>query len=164
MANNQGKAAYWVNSDGLVVPFGPRTQANKRPGVSDSAANHHTLQLKFTYNDLPSGGGSDSGQPQIPANAVIHSGYVYVTTAFANTTGLTIGLNTVADVAIDADGLLASKAAAALTDETSVTLDGALVGTTIGANPGYIVAADASGNSTAGEAELVLHYYIPDRF
>lgn len=164
MANNQGKAAYWVNGDGLVVPYGPRTQANVRPAVSDSTSNIHTLRLKLKYNDLPTGGGTDSGQAHIPANAVIHSGFLYVTTAFADTTGLTIGLNTVADVAIDADGLLASKAAAALTDETSVALDGDLVGTTIGTAPGYVVAADASGNSSAGEAELVIHYMIPDRF
>jgi len=164
MANNQGKNAYWVNSDGLVVPFGPREQANVRGGVNDSAGNVHTIRVKFAYNDLPTGGGSDSGSPAIPANAVILEGYVYVTTAFADTTGLTIGLNTVADVAIAAAGLLASKAAAALTDETKIALDGTLVGTTIGASRGYIVAADAGSASTAGEAELVVRYMIPDRF
>ena len=162
MANNQGKAAYWVNNDGLVVPFGTRSSANVRPGVSISEGNVHTLQLKLKWNDLPTGGGDDSGQPQVPANAVIHSGYIYVTTAFAGTTAFTIGLNDVDDNAIDADGLLTSKAAAALTDETYIALDGALLQTTIGATAGYIIAAETA--STAGEAELVLNYYIPDRF
>jgi len=161
MANNTGYSAHWVNNDGLVVGYGPFDVSNVRPGQNDSGGNTHTLRLKFAWNDLPTGGGSDSGQPQVPANAVILEGYIYVTTAFLNTTSLTIGLNTVADVAIDADGLLAAKAAAALTDETKIALDGALVGTTIVANPGYIIAAQA--NSTAGEAELVVVYMIPDR-
>lgn len=164
MANNQGKSAYWVNNDGLVVPYGPRVQANSRGGENDSSGNLHTIRTTIKWNDLPTGGGSDSGSPQVPANAVIMEGYLYVTTAFADTTGLTIGLNTVADVAIDADGLLTTKAAAALTDETKLALDGNLVGTTIGAAAGFVIAADASSNSTAGEADLVIVYMIPDRF
>jgi hypothetical protein len=162
MANNQGKSAYWVNDDGLVVPFGPRVSANIRGGLNASEANEHVYWAKFDWDDLPTGGGSDSGQPQIPANAVVLSGFIYVTTAFADTTALTIGLNTVADVAIDADGLLLSKAAAALTDETRINFDGALIGTSIGANPGYLIAAETA--STAGSAEIVIVYMIPDRF
>lgn len=164
MANNQGKAAYWVNNDGLVVPYGPRDTANVRGGVNNSEGNNHTIRIKFAYNDLPTGGGKDSGSPAIPANAVVTDGYLYITTAFADTTGLTIGCNDVDDNVIDADGLLKTLAAVALTDETKIALDGDLLGTTIGAAAGYIVAADAGGNSTAGEAELVVNYMIPDRF
>jgi hypothetical protein len=163
MANSLGKAADWTNDDGLVIGFGPREPANTRGGKLPGDGAVNTISVKFAYNDLPVGGNNDSGQPQIPANAVILDGYVYVTTAFADTTGLTIGLTNLAGTAIDADGLLTTKAAAALTDETKVALDGALVGTTIGAAAGFLVAADASGNSTAGVAELVVNYYVPTR-
>ena len=163
MANSQGKATDWTNSDGLVVGFGPRDQANSRGGKHSTAGVVQTIELEFAYNDLPLGGNNDGGDPQVPANAVILDGYIYITTAFADTTGLTIGLQTVAGAEIDNDGLLETLAAVALTDETKVAFDGALVGTTIGAAAGYIVATDASGNSTAGKATLVLNYMVPAR-
>jgi len=161
MANNLGKAADWTNDDGLVVGYGPRVAADVRGGQFSTRGAVQSIELNLTWDDLPIGGNNDTGQPQIPANAVITGGNLYVTTAFAATTAFTLGLTNAAGTAIDADGLLTSKAAAALTDELTVALDGALIGTTIGTATGFIVGAETA--STAGAAVLVVNYYIPIR-
>lgn len=161
MANSQGKASDWTNKDGLVIGYGPRVQANTRGGRLNTRGTVQEIKVDLTWDDLPAGGNGDVGEPAIPANAVILGGYVYVTTAFAATTALTIGLIQSDGTAIDADGLLTSKAAAALTDETKIALDGALVGTTIGTAIGQLVAAES--DSTAGAATLVVEFVVPGR-
>ncbi|MGW8181036.1 MAG: hypothetical protein ACWGQW_20075 [bacterium] len=160
MANNQGKAYDWTNNDGLVAVYGPRTSANTRGGKLNTRGTIQELKINFTYDDLPGSSVADSGSPSIPADAVILGGYLMVNTAFADTTGLTIGLNNLAGSAIDADGLLETVAAVALTADTKLAFDGDLVGTTIGAAIGYPVVADASSNSTAGSGTIVIEYLI----
>lgn len=163
MSNSQGKASDWTNGDGLVVGFGPREPANARGGHHSTDGVVMTVQQEIAWNDLPLGGINEGGPPLIPANSVILDGYIFVTTAFLNTTGLTIGLQQIDGTEIDNDGLMTTKAAAALTDELKVAFAGALVGTSIGAAGGYIVATDAGSASTAGKATLVLNYMVPGR-
>ena len=160
MSNSQGKAGDWTNNDGLKTVYGPRTSANSRGGKLSTMGVVQELKMNIAWNDLPAGGDNDGGAPSVPADAVILGGYLMVNTAFADTTGLTIGLQQVDGTEIDNDGLLTTKAAAALTADTKLAIDGALLSTTIGANRGYVVATDASGNSTAGTGTLVIEYMI----
>ena len=159
MANTQGKAADWTNNDGLVVVYGPRVSANSRGGKLSTMGTVQELKLNIAWDDLPPGGVNDSGMPHIPADAVILGGYLMVNTAFLNTTGLTIGLQTNAGAEIDNDGLLETVDAAALTADTKVAFDGALVSTDV-ASTGYVVVTDASGNSTAGSGTIVIEYLL----
>jgi hypothetical protein len=78
-------------------------------------------------------------------------------TAWVGGTNLTIGLYQANGTVIDADGLVAATITATLTANKVVTGAGALVGTTIGANAGQLVAA-TTGTYTAGTARVVVKF------
>jgi len=72
-------------------------------------------------------------------------------------TNLTIGLYTPAGVAIDADGLVVATVTASLTANKVIAGGGALVGTTVGAAAGQLVAA-TTGTYSAGTARVVVKF------
>lgn len=104
----------------------------------------------------------DANDAFIPAGAYITSASVVVTTAFtsAGAAALNIGLYNAAGTAIDADGVDAAVALAALGANKAVACDGALVGgtATVGAANAYVGVDYDTAAYTAGAAKLVIEY------
>lgn len=161
----------YTNADGLTRREGPRKSVTGLPRQAPSVGPKKSLVVDFEYNNLPgldqdAGGGSTedtfgNAQAYIPANSYITAAYLIVNADWATADGgtLTIGLATKAGVDIDADGIDAAIAAAALDTGDVVACNGDLVGgtLTIGAADGYVTAAIAN-TFTTGEARLVIEY------
>lgn len=154
----------YVNADGLeILTAGEAGTAAKRgTAVSPKKA----LVMTLTGTDL----GSSADTPQdhdafIPAGSYIVSASLIVTTAWtsAGSATLTIGAYQQDGTTVDADGIDATVALAALAANKGVACDGALVGgtATVGANDVYIEANYGTAAFTAGEAKLVIEYIEP---
>lgn len=159
-----------TNTDGLIVNYGARDVALPNWTTYGNGP-FKTLVVDFSYAALPAfdqdaGGGttedSFSGIPAfIPAGCKITRAWLDVGTAFASGTSYNIGLYQRGGTVIDADGIDAAVATAALAAGYMIACDGALVGaqsanTTL-ANDAYVVVA-ATGTFTAGTAKLVIEY------
>ena len=142
---------------GVANHYGVRSTNNKYGGQeSTNEGIVKSAEWSFSYDNLSAV--LDSNLPQtIPANASIIEATLYVDDAWVGGTNLTIGLYQADGTVIDADGLVAATASAALTVNIVVTGGGALVGTTIGAAAGQLVAA-TTGTYTAGTARVVVKY------
>lgn len=116
-----------------------------------------TLQVTFSYDDLPAASSDDNLILTIPANSVLVSADIRVHTAFAGGTSYDFGLAETDGTAIDADGIDAAVATAALTAGAYIACDGALIGANIGSADGQITVA-ATGTYTAGKATLTVVY------
>src|SRR5690606_6507600 len=97
----------------------------------------------------------------IPANALLESAKLFVTTAF-------VGTNAVMDIstynastgaAIDDDGIDVAVATATLADNAVVTCDGALIGTFLAADS-QVRISYATAAFAAGEATLIIEYVV----
>ena len=142
---------------GVASHYGVRTSNNSLGGQESTKEGIvKSAEWSFSYDNLSATLNSNLAQT-IPANASIVEATLYVDTAWVGGTNLTIGLYTPAGVAIDADGLVAATVTATLTANKVVTGAGALVGTTIGANAGQLVAA-TTGTYTAGSARVVVKF------
>jgi hypothetical protein len=149
-----GKNATWLNDDGLVVGFGPRSSANQYPGKIQGNGAAKALEFEIAYNSLPDNVNGDGGMNYIPANSSIISCTLVGQTAWTDLTDFDLGLQQMDGTEIDNDGLIASEAA--ITAGEVVTGAGALIGTTIGAADGYLTATAA--NATAGTATVRIVY------
>lgn len=149
----------FTNSDGLTILTNEdqgrvATKGGKAPNVT------YERELRFDLDAtaLPAAGGQ-TFDVFVPAGSYIESARLIVTTAFAGGTNVTIGLAQRNGTPIDADGIDATVATAALAANKVVRCDGALVGGAdgVGANDAYVYAA-ASGTYTAGRATLIIKY------
>lgn len=152
----------YTNADGLQVLTNGDQGVPKNLGQALGAVEK---KLVFTLENaalLPaSPAAPEPNDPFIPAGSFITDAYLIVTTAFAGTNAvLNIGLQTAAGVAIDADGIDAAIAVAALAANKAVVNDGALVrGTaTVGSAPAYLSIDYDTAAFTAGAAKLVIEY------
>ena len=154
----------YTNADGMQVQYGEQAVAV----VGGTDAPSKRLVVAFDYANLPSftadlnndgtKNGFFGGDANIPAGAFITNAYIVVTTAFAGGTSYNIGLYNAAGSALDADGIDAAVATAALAANKAVVCNGASVrGTVTEAAAGYVVIA-ATGTFTAGAAKLVIEY------
>jgi len=153
-----GYESSWANSSDTVRNhYGARTVEERFGGQVTTSGKDKQMSWTFSYDDLPatSTGALDA---LIPADAFIKSAHLHVITAFAGGTSYNIGLYQADGTVIDADGIDAAVATAALTEDAWIVNDGALVGASIGAAAGKLVVA-ATGTFTAGKAELVVEYY-----
>lgn len=154
------RSSTWTNSDGLVIGFGIHTTDGERPGETARDGIEKELIVDFSYNNLPGATASDGGKAFIPAGSYLVSATLIVGTVWTSETDLDIGTETLAGVAIDADGIDVTLDAAALTAGAVIACDGADIGTVIDAsNDAYIVATSAA--ATAGTARLVVRYLQP---
>ena len=128
---------------------------------SKYAKEHGSVVLAhtFSFDDLPTNG-EDEAILRIPANAFIVSATLRVLTAFAGGTSYNFGLSEPDGTVIDADGLDAAVATAAIdaVGET-VLMNGALVAglAGIGTADGQVTVV-ATGTYTAGKAVLEIEY------
>jgi len=142
---------------GVASHYGVRTSNNSLGGQEATKEGIvKSAEWSFSYDNLSATLNSNLAQT-IPANASVVEATLYVDDAWVGGTNLTIGLYTPAGVAIDADGLVEAKLTAALTANKVIAGDGALVGTTVGANAGQLVAA-TTGTYTAGSARVVVKF------
>lgn len=159
-----------------ATEYGPRVIEDKLPTKYVGDKGEEVLEVTFSYDDLPTYG-LDEAIYRIPANARIKEATLTVITAFAGGTSYDIGLYQEDGTVIDADGIDAAIALAAInTAGNRVRSDGALVSSftvdatsvstteppaytapTIGAAAGQIVVA-ATGTFTAGKARLRVVY------
>lgn len=135
--------------------YGVRNIEDVLPSRYEANHGEEVLEWTFSYDDLPTNG-EDQAILRVPANSRIKEATFTVITAFAGGTSYNFGLNQPDGTVIDADGIDAAVATAAIdaVGET-VACDGALVANTagIGANDGQLVVA-ATGTYTAGKGRL----------
>ena len=154
----------YVNADGLeILTAGEAGVAAKRgTAVSPKKA----LVMTITGTDLAASAATPQDHDAfIPAGSFITSASLIVTSAFTSggSATLTIGAYQQDGTTVDADGIDATVALAALAANKGVACDGALVGgtATVGANDVYIEANYGTAAFTAGEAKLVIEYIEP---
>jgi hypothetical protein len=146
---------------GVAVHYGPRSTTGKYGRAGNDTGLVKTAEWTFNYNDLPVASDDTLGV-SLPAYAKIVAARLEVLTPFAGGTSYNIGLYTSAGVAIDADGIDAAVATAAIDARGDVVVcDGALVNgvLSIGDTAGKLTVA-ATGTYTAGKARLVVEYVV----
>ena len=149
----------WSNFDGLKVKFGlDRAENNPKGANAVQATKHARLDIDVVNGNHALADVSEWDNA-IPAGSYITKATLVVTEAFVGGTSLTIGLATVAGVAIDADGIDAAIATAALAADMAVDCDGQLVATqdTIGGAAGVLYTS-VVGTYTAGKAKLLVEF------
>ena len=155
----------YVNADGLeVLTAGEQGTAAKR-GTSLSSQKK-ALVMNITGTEVPSSVATPQDHDAfIPAGSYITSASLIVSTAFTSggSATLTIGTYTQAGAAVDADGIDAAVALAAIGADKAVACDGAAVGgtATVGGADVYVEAIYGTAAFTAGEAKLVIEYIEP---
>jgi len=154
----------YVNSDGLeILTAGEAGTAAKRGTV---VSPKKALVMTITGTDVPSS--VDTPQDHdafIPAGSYITGASLIVTTAFTSGGSATLTLGTYQQdgTVVDADGIDATVALAALAANKAVACDGAAVGgtATVGGADVYVEAIYGTAAFTAGEAKLVIEYIEP---
>ena len=149
---------------GVANHYGTRTTKNKYGGQESTKMGVvKSAEWHFTYDDLPAA--LDSNLPQvIPANASIVSATLYVDEAFTSTsttTDLTVGLEQKDGTDIDIDGLLTAANATQTTIGTAgnvIAGTGALVGVSVGANPGQLIVDSSADDLLTGKARCVVEF------
>lgn len=144
---------------GTISHYGPRSTDEKFGGKYRTDGETETVEWVFSYDDLPAASTSALAQ-SIPANSFIESARIVTTTPFAGGTSYNFGLAEADGTVIDADGIDAAVAAAAMSSVGETVLcDGALVQATagIGSAAGQLTVA-ATGTYTAGEARVIIKY------
>ena len=161
----------WNNEDGLHIRYGSEQATPDVPSLPkvNTLGVLQQMVIDIDYDNLPAetadldNDGTNDGwsnhDTAIPAGSAITRAILVVETAFAGGTSYNFGLSQQDGTVIDADGIDAGVATAALAANDVVNCDGALVGgaATIGANAAYLKVA-ATGTFTAGKAKLLIEY------
>ena len=165
--------AQWQNNDGLTVRFG-QDQARETQslmGKTGQVGPKEYMVVDINWDDLPTfttdlnNDGTNNGfsdqDAYIPAGSYITKASLIVETTFASAgaTTLSIGTAVKAGTALDADGIDATIAKAALASGLAVACDGAQVaGTVLVTSDAYLTTTVATGPYTAGKAKLIIEY------
>lgn len=140
--------------------YGSRNVEDKLPGEIKTEGMERTITYDFAYDDLPVESNDGSMSLEIPADALITGATIHVKTAAQGGTSYNFGLYQADGTVIDADGIDAAVATAALTEGAWIVCDGALIGATIGSAAGQLRVA-ATGGFTAGEYRVQIDYVRP---
>ena len=155
----------WLNADGLYIKTGADEALQHKVGQYQAdVAGLHVVEAEILWSDLAATGTTTilSDTVYFPSNAFIESATFRVETAFTSggSATLTFGLlRKDRTTAIDADGIDATIAVAALTAGATITCDGALIGTRL-ANAGLLTALEGTAAFTAGKGYLRITYRI----
>lgn len=154
--------ADWTNSDGLEVRF-KNPEAGQTGAGLEACGPLKSIAVDFDFATAISAA-ADGHEAFIPAGSYIVNAYLIVTTAATSsgTATLTIGLAEKDGTVIDADGIDATIALAALGAAKVVRCDGALSGGTasVGAKNAYVYTTPTTSTDafTAGRGKLVIQY------
>ena len=161
----QAKDSVWVNSDGLAVGFGTRAKTTTGGFRLSSNGATEKLFFRFVGTDLAASVAAADDQivygPVIPNGATILSSTLKVSTAFTSggSATLDIGLYDKDGAEVDANGLDAAVAVAALTLGAEIAGDGLDVNTVVATSGGVKVGVSYNTAAfTAGEAVLEVEY------
>lgn len=156
----------WTNSDGLRVGFGTRAISKTIGAQPSLGGQRQQVVVTILGTDLAD---VDVARQKahgvvIPAEALLESAKLYVTTAFA-------GVNAVMDIGVykagtagtdNDDGIDVAVATASLGDNVVIACDGATIGTVLDAAYKVGVTYDTAA-FTAGEATLVVEYVVQSK-
>lgn len=160
----------WTNADGLTTWYGEDQATRPVPSMSGPVHTGGTEQMviDINYDNLPAettdtdndgtNDGWNDNDPFIPAGSLILRAVIVVETAFAGGTSYNFGLSEKDGSVIDADGIDAAVATAALAANLAVQCDGALVGGTALVQQDAYLKVAATGTFTAGKAKLFIEY------
>lgn len=150
------------NVNGRQTFYGPLPTKNKFGGEVQSSGVKKELKFTFDYNDLPAVDADNEMLALLPSGAAIVSAHIKVLTAMTGTSGtLTIGTYQAdGGGVIDADGIDAAVAQAALTAGAIIVCDGAHVGAGAVAQERAAIVAVTGGTVTAGSFQLVVEYTV----
>lgn len=155
----------YTNADGLQVLTNGAAGVAANNGTAVSPKKSLVINIADATELGSSAATPDDQEAFIPAGSYITAASLVVTTAFASggAATLTIGAYNQAGSAIDADGIDATIALAAVGADKAVACDGALVGgtATVGSADAYIKANYGTAAFTAGAAKLVIEYIEP---
>lgn len=166
----------WTNDDGLVVHFGADRARNVNQTFGNIVVNGvRYFIVDFEWDNMPAftadldNNGTNDGYSDedvyIPSGSFITNAYTIIHTAFAGagTETWNFGLYQKDGTVLDADGIDAAVAFAAMGANKTIVHDGALVRTTtkLTANA-YPVFVASAGTITAGKARTVIEF-IPGR-
>lgn len=161
MAN---RAHTWTNKDSLYVGFGTRkTEANTGSNHGGrSAIRTQTVKIRASELGDTVAAATLENAAIIPADALLLSANLFVTTSFVGATAvLDIGTYKAADNLVeDDDGIDAAIATATLVAGYAVACDGADINTVVTGEGFKIGASYDTAAFTAGEATLVVRYLI----
>lgn len=153
----------YTNADGLrVVTDADQGTARDQGVTTVNAVKTLVLEIPDATAIPSSAAAPIADAPFIPAGSYIRSASLLVETAFTSggSATLTIGTQTAAGAAIDADGIDATVAVAALGANAAVACNGAQVGgaVTVGAADAYLSFLYGTAAFTAGKAKVVIEY------
>jgi len=166
----------WLNADSLFLKFGTdKTTANKG-GEYRNNEKYRTIDFLIDLTTLTETETPLSDTVFMPAGARIQD--VVVTTQTVAATGVAIDLGLVRTdrtTEIDFNGLLAAFPVAQMStagerdiiqQEVTVPVSmvglGALIGATVGVNPGYITCSRTTATAfTSGVIHVQIHYFMP---
>lgn len=157
--------AVWVNSDGLAVGFGTRTEATTYSSRIGDNGKTEKVHLTIKGTDLADAVATSEDQVihgvVIPNGATILSATLKVSEAFTSGGAgvLDIGVYDKDGTIVDDDGIDAAVAIAALGLGAEVACDGADVNTVVATTGGVkICASYDTAAFTAGKATLEVEY------
>ena len=152
----------YTNADGLFVLTDGDQGAVKDNGGALAATKVLVIEIPDATKLGTAQTAPTANDAFIPAGSYITSASFVVTTAFTSGGSGTLGLGlfTLANAAIDADGIDAAIAKTALAANNAVACNGVLVGgtATVGAANAYVGALYATAAFTAGAGKLVIEY------
>jgi len=170
----------WYNKDGLLVQFGndhndranqdnlamaPSTMGSEKELIVNVVLDRLGTGVSYS-TDIDNDGtkdGFNTGDPFIPAGAVVTSCELYMSET-ATSTGsavLEVGSYQLDGTVIDANGFIASTAVAALGAGVGIEGAGADIGEAVSTTLNAYIGVDVNVEAfTAGEGKLVLKYVI----
>lgn len=152
----------WTNADGLTVLMHGEQGEVKAQGLTAAPMKKYLVLDIADATAIPSSAAAPAANdPFIPSGSLITGAWVIVETAFTSggAATLTIGTQTAAGAAVDADGIDAVVALAALAANKGVVCDGAQVaGTALVTSDAYLSFIYGTAAYTAGAAKVVVEY------
>jgi len=153
----------YTNADGLSVLTGGDAGVAAGAGTATKSVKQTLVWDLADATALDTSAADPAANdPFIPANAFITNAWFVVDEAFTSAGSATLGLGLYnsAGTVIDADGIDAAIAKAALAADMGVVCDGVLVDGTenVGAANAYVGALYATAAFTAGSGKLVIEY------
>jgi len=142
--------------------FGALPTKNKFGGELASSGQKKELKFPFSYDDLPAVDADNEMLAVLPAGSMITAAYIKVDTAMGGTSGtLTIGTYQAdGGGVVDADGIDAAVAQAALLANTTIVCDGAQIGGGIVLAERTAIVAVTGGTVSSGEFTLYVEYTV----
>ena len=165
-----GLESNWANTSDVVRNHYGVVDANETLGGKfNETGPIQSIEIEFSYDDLPGGSATGGMEVTIPAGAMILDAYWETKTAFAGGTSYDIGLQqTDGSTEIDYDGLWDALVLADINAEGERRRMSDHAGTNSGALAGVEVANEAqlrvaaTGTFTAGVGRIIITY-MPER-